>query len=123
MTGTTAELIFLEHYEEFWQWVPIALLGGGLIVAVLAAVRPRWWVLRALQVLGALFVVAGVLGVILHYTGNVEFELEMAPAMRGRTLVWESLRGATPALAPAALAWLGLLGIACTWGHPGLRRH
>ena len=35
-------------------------------------------------------------------------------------LVWKALRGATPALAPGALAQLGLLGLLYTYRHPAL---
>jgi hypothetical protein len=58
----------------------------------------------------------------LHYRSNVEFELEMYPTLAGGALVWQSLKGAIPALAPAALAQLGLMGLVLTLGHPGLRR-
>ena len=56
-------------------------------------------------------VAGGIVGLILHYRGNVEFELEMHPAASGLALFWESVRSATPALAPAAMIQLGLLGL------------
>jgi len=60
--------------------------------------------------------------VLLHYRGNVEFERERDPSLSGLALVWEALRGATPSLAPGAMAQLGLLGLAITWRHPAARR-
>ena len=61
---------------------------------------------------------SGVLGLYLHYRGNVEFELEMYSSLRGFELFWEALKGATPALAPAAMAHLGLVGLAYSYHHP-----
>ncbi len=69
-----------------------------------------------------LCVVAAALGTYLHYRGNAEFEREMDDAADGLVLLWRSLRGATPALAPGALAQLGLLGLIGTYRHPALRR-
>jgi hypothetical protein len=79
-------------------------------------------VLRALRVVMALFVVVGCVGVYLHYSGNVEFELEMYPTMSGTKLMWESLKGATPVGAPGFMTHIGLLGLAATWRHPRLAR-
>jgi hypothetical protein len=67
-------------------------------------------------------VVAGAVGVYLHLDGNYEWALERNSSMRGGELAWEILSGATPALAPGALAQLGLLGLAFTFRHPALAR-
>jgi hypothetical protein len=69
-----------------------------------------------------LCVAAGLVGVFLHYRGNVEFELEREPLLRGLALFREAVRGATPALAPGAMAQLGLLGLVYSYRHPALRR-
>ncbi len=47
----------------------------------------------------------------------------MDATMRGFALLWAALHGATPALAPGALAHLGLIGLATTYRHPALRRN
>jgi hypothetical protein len=77
-------------------------------------------VLRVFQVVMALCVVIGAVGVYLHYRGNVEFEVERDASLHGLRLFWEAIRGATPALAPGALAQLGLLGLVYTYRHPVL---
>ena len=120
--GLIVELVLLEHTESLWQWLPFGVLAAGLANVAVVARRPSPRALRALQGVMALFVVVGALGVLLHYQGNVEFELERDPSARGLTLLWRSLTGATPALAPGALAQLGLLGLAYTYRHPALRR-
>jgi hypothetical protein len=119
--GLALELLLLEHYDSPWQWAPLALLALVLLVGGAAAVRPGRRLLRTFQGLMTLCAAAGVLGVYLHYRGNVEFERESDPTRSGLVLFWEAIRGATPALAPGALAQLGLLGLAVTFRHPALR--
>ena len=120
IVGLLAELVLLEHTESATQWIPIGVLGGGLIAAIALGLRPSRGTVRGFQLLMVLFVVAGVLGLILHYRSNVEFELEMDATIAGWGLVWRSLRGATPSLAPGAMAQLGLLGLILTYRHPAL---
>lgn len=122
IVGLAAELVLLEHVESVWQWVPLVALAVGFISGAALLARPAAGTVRAFQGLMAVFVAAGVLGLYLHLRGNVEFEREMNPGLRGLALVWEALRGATPALAPGTLAHFGLLGLACTYRHPALRR-
>jgi hypothetical protein len=119
VVGTLAELCLLEHWED-WQKTPLVLLAAGMLALIVHALRPGRGSVRALQALSALFVAGGLVGVWLHYDGNVEFELEMYPTRAGLVLVWEAIRGATPALAPGSLSLLGLVGLLATWGHPSL---
>ncbi|MGH7443265.1 MAG: hypothetical protein ACREKM_00240 [Longimicrobiales bacterium] len=118
--GLIAELVLLEHYEEWQQWLPLAGLSVGLLALVGIVVWPGRVTVRAFQAIMAAFVVLGGIGVYLHFAGNIEFELEMAPDLGGAALVWSALRGATPALAPGALAQVGLLGLAATIRHPAM---
>lgn len=120
--GLLAELLLIEHIETFTQWIPPIVLVAGLGSSVLVALRPRPGALRAFQAVMAIFVVAGLAGVYFHYAGNAEFALERDSALGGVALVWKALRGATPALAPGALAQLGLLGLAYAYSHPATQR-
>lgn len=119
--GTAAELLLLEHTESWEQLVPLAVLAAGLAAGVWVALRPTRPAVRLFQGVMAGFLLSGLVGLYLHYRGNVEFELEMYPSLDGFELFWKALRGATPALAPATMAWLGLLGLAFTYGHPAAR--
>ena len=119
--GTLAELYLVEHYEDWWQLAPLLLLGvAAPVIARCCWAMPSATTLRALQGFMLLFVIVGALGVYQHYAGNAEFELEMYPNRAGLELFWESLSGATPALAPASLSWLGLIGLAYSFRHPAL---
>lgn len=121
MGGTLLELILLEHTESWWQWLPLVLLAAGLLAACATALRPNRGTLTFLRVVMSLCILAGLVGLYLHYRGNVEFELEMSPAMKGWELIKAALMGATPALAPGSMTQLGLLGWAFTYQHPALR--
>jgi hypothetical protein len=123
IAGLAAELVLLEHTESTWQWVPLVALGVGFPCAAAVWLRPSARTLRPFQALMALFVAAGALGVYLHIRGNVEWELESDASLRGLDLFWAALHGATPALAPGAMAQLGLLGLTLAYRHPALRRH
>jgi len=115
--GTAAELGLIGHYEDPWQWIPLVLLGAGFFLG--AGFRYEG-ALRVFQGLMGLFVASGVLGLYLHFRGNMEFELEMTASKRGLALVWDTLTGATPALAPGAMILLGILGGLYTYHHPAL---
>jgi len=119
--GLLVELALLEHFDSVSQWIPLALLV--VVVGAVGGVRARRGAraVRFFQAVMALCVVAGAVGIVLHYRGNVEFELERDGSLGGLRLFWEAIRGATPALAPGALSQLGLLGLAYTYRHPALR--
>lgn len=115
--GTGAELVLIDHLEDVWQCVPLALLA----VAWQRIERGRLST-RILQGAMLALVAGGLTGIWLHYDGNVEFELEMSPSLAGPNLIREALAGATPVLAPAALVQIGLLGLAYAYRHPFLAR-
>lgn len=121
IAGTAAELLLLEHFESITQWIPLIAFGIALPAVAAAAFVPRRSTVRLLQVVMLAFIAAGLVGLWLHYRGNVEFALETYPAMKGWDLVREALTGATPALAPGTMVQLGLLGLAATFRHPALR--
>ena len=120
IVGILAELFLLEHTEGFWQQLPLYLLFAGIAALVWHAVDRRAASVRVVQGAMLLYVASGAIGVLLHYKGNMEFELEMDAASQGFYLFREAMMGATPALAPGAMIQLGLLGLAYTFRHPAL---
>ena len=121
LAGVLAELILLEHTEEAWQRLPIFMIIASLIVLAWHAVDRSAVPVRALQLTMILFTLTGALGVALHLKGNLDFELDMQPSLSGMTLLWQTLKGATPTLAPGTMVQLGLIGLAYTYHHPALR--
>ena len=116
--GLVLELLLLEHFDEWTQWLPLLVLGVVIATATALWLRPRRAILRAFAVTMALTMLTGVAGLWLHFAGNRAFELELDGTQTGWLLLWHSLRGATPALAPGAMIQLGLLGLLVTWRHP-----
>lgn len=118
LIGVGIELLLLEHFEDVAQRVPLALIAVALLVLVWHAIDRRSTPVRALQLLMLVFMAAGAIGLTLHYQGNVEFELELQPGASGFHLFWESMKGATPVLAPGTMALLGAIGLTYTYRHP-----
>jgi len=115
MAGTASELLLIGHFEDSWQLVPLVLLSAGTLVALAHAVTPHALTVRLLQLLMGLFLVSGGIGMVLHYRGNTEFELELHPSLAGVELVKESMAGAFPVLAPGTMVLLALVGLALTY--------
>ena len=62
-----------------------------------------------------------VAGVVLHFRGNMSFQLDMDPAIAGWDLFTKVMHAkAPPALAPGAMVQLGLIGLIYTLGHPAI---
>ena len=118
--GLVAELFLLEHYEEWTQWLPLAVLAAVPPASLWLWLRPERIAVHAFRAVMLIAAATGVAGLVLHFAGNRAFELEMDAQTRGWALTWHTLRGATPVLAPGAMIQLGLLGLALTWRHPAL---
>jgi hypothetical protein len=121
--GTGAELLLVEHTEDFWQQLPLGLMAISLAVLGWSFSSRGRTGMRIFQATMILFAISGFAGLFLHYQANVEFELEMYPNMKGWELFWKANQGtAPPALAPGAMILLGLLGLAHSYRHPILAR-
>jgi hypothetical protein len=113
LIGTVTELILLEHYEQPLQFVPLVLIGLGVVVLAWHAMRPGTASLRALQIVMGLFVLAGFAGMAAHFNGSAEYQLELDPEMDKWELLEKILHAkAPPLLAPGMMLQMGLLGLA-----------
>lgn len=120
--GTGSELVLLEHTEDVWMWIPLALMALSMLNVIACLVARKPGLLQVFKGLMYLFILSGFVGTWMHYKGNMEFELEMYPAMKGVELFWESMKGATPALAPGTMVQFGLLGLIYAFKHPVLTK-
>ena len=112
LLGVAAELVLLEHYEDALQFLPFLAIAAGLAAGAWLAIRPGRAATHAFRVVVAVFLISGLVGLVLHYRGNAEFERERDPSIRGLALIWESLTGATPALAPGTMILFTFIGYA-----------
>jgi len=114
--GTALELLLLEHDETLTQLVPLVLIAIGMVVIIWHAMAESSTSLRLMRVTMTAFIAAGVLGVVLHYQGSVEFQKELDPSIEGFALFMKAIHSkAPPALAPGTMVQLGLLGLVCTY--------
>ena len=122
LLGTGIELLFLEHTNGWSQLIPIVLMVMSLLVLGWHAFEKKSASLITFRITMVLWLAAGILGTILHYQANEEFELEADPKMKGMDLLSKALTGAAPALAPGAMVQLGLLGLVYTFRHPAFEQ-
>jgi hypothetical protein len=119
LVGMGADLLALQHFEDSWQLLPLVVIGLALLTVVWYVLGGGTASLRVLQGLMASFVVVGVLGFTLHYRANMAFQLDMDPGQSSWELFQKVIHAsAPPALAPAAMAQLGLLGLVYCYRHP-----
>ena len=117
--GAGVDLFLLEHFEDKPQFIPLALLGLALLVLIWHVIHRGAASLRVFQVVMLLFVIAGLVGLVLHYQGSAEFQLEVNPDLSGTELFWKAIRAkAPPAMGPGAMINLGLVGLAYGYRHP-----
>jgi hypothetical protein len=123
LVGTTVDLVLLEHYEDSWQLVPLFLLAVSLVAIVAYLATRSAGSVRLIQLMMVLLIVSGLIGFGLHYGGNLEIQMDMDPTLSRWELFKKVMHAkAPPALAPASMAQLGLLGLVYTYRHPALRK-
>jgi len=123
LLGTVTELVLLEHYEQPLQFVPLVLILAAVAVLVWEFRRRDAASRRAVQIVMALFVLAGFVGFVAHFYGSAEYQLELNPDMSNWELMEKVLRAkAPPLLAPGMMLQLGLLGLAYVFSDSRYRR-
>jgi hypothetical protein len=100
------------------------LIGIALVLVAWLAIRSAaigWVAILAFRMTMTLFLGAGLLGILLHYNGNREFQTDMDPSLTGWPLFVKVVTAkAPPALAPGVMVQMGLLGLLYTYRHPAL---
>lgn len=120
-TGAGIELLLLGHTEKLPQLIPLALITTSVTIALAWFITRDRRLLRIFQLSMLLWLLAGPVGIVLHFRANVRVELELNPEARGMSLIRNAVRGTMPALAPGTMFELGLVGLLYTYGHPVFR--
>lgn len=122
--GTGTELLLLGHTETIWQCLPLVLISLSFVSLIAHALVRKGVTIRVFQVIMILFIMAGLIGLMLHYQGKMEFKLETNPTLSGMELFWETIKGATvpPVLAPGMMIQIGLIGLAYAYRNQALNR-
>jgi len=116
LAGTTLDLLLLKHHDDAAQFIPFAVLGLGIAVVVWHLVAETASSRVAMRLTMIVFVATALLGMGLHFRGNVQFQKEIDPTIHGFALFEKAVYAkAPPALAPSVMLWFGLLGFACTY--------
>lgn len=108
--GTILELYLLAHFEDVEQLIPIVGIAFLMTMMVVLSFKQNQMLQKLYKLLLVLIALIGFYGMYLHLKANFEFEKEMKPTLSGWELFSESLSGALPALAPASLIALALIG-------------
>jgi hypothetical protein len=123
LVGTAVDLLFLDHVEDTLQLVPLVAIGLSLGAVGWRAASGGAAGVRVLQVAMVLLTATAAIGIVLHFRGNMEFQLDMDPSLGGFDLLMTVLRAKSPpTLAPGNLALLGLVGLTSTYRHPATFR-
>ena len=116
MVVTAVDLLLLDHYEDVWQFPPLVTIVLGFAVVAWAWFSGSANAVTAMRISMVLFLATGAAGMLFHYNGNREFQREMDPSLGGWALFVKVMRAkAPPALAPAAMIQIGLLGLLYTY--------
>ena len=118
LVGTIGELLLLEHFDGALQLVPLVVLAVGLATSIWYLTRPGLASLKAFEMTLVLFAASGLIGLFLHFRGNVQFERERDPTLHGFQLFAHAIMGATPALAPGTMIFLASIGVAMLLAKP-----
>ena len=118
LVGTGSELLLMDHTEGLDQLIPLLLIGLSLVTLSWVGLAGSEASLRIFQATMWLMMISGIAGTFLHYRGNVEFEIESMPGLKGFDLFKEAMHGATPALAPGTMVLIGALGLLYALSRP-----
>ena len=119
LIATEAELIFVRHFgNNNGQMIAVVLTSMGLISVGWHAIARDTMSIVVFRFLMYLFLVFGIDGLIVHYNFAAQAALKSHPALAGLPLLYATLSGDIPLLAPGMLIQVGLLGLLYTFHHP-----
>lgn len=118
--GTLFELLLLDHTEETLQWIPFIFSAIGIVSVSAVWVAPKTGSVKILRWVMVGMAAASLLGMYLHFSGNLAFTREINPSFSLMESILPAMKGSYPLLAPGILLLAGVLGVAATYRHPAL---
>jgi hypothetical protein len=116
---TEAELLFVGHTGgNNGQVIAVVLVGLGLITVTCHAILRNTPSIVVFRFTMYLFLIFGIDGFLTHYHWAVQAALKSQPTLVGMPLLYATLSGKIPLLAPGMLIEIGLLGLIYTFQHP-----
>jgi hypothetical protein len=113
--GSLVELFFLNHIGEELQLTPFFLIPLGIVLAAMMLIKSTAGVLKVMRLGMWVIVVGGIVGMIIHVSGNFE-------EMRQTASLWQLLKaglgGRNPFLAPGILSMAAVLSLAAGYQYP-----
>jgi hypothetical protein len=115
--GALFELAFLNHLGEDLQFMPFVLGPLGIILAALMILKPSSKMVKAVRVGMWAILVGGIIGMIVHVSGNLEF-LEGGQGASFGEIIKNAFGGRNPLLAPGILSMSAVIALAALYKHP-----
>jgi len=115
--GALFELAFLNHLREELQFVPFVLIPLGIILAALMIIKPSAKMIKVVRIGMWIILVGGVVGMIVHVSGNLEF-LEGGTSATFGEIIQKAFGGRNPLLAPGILSMSAVISLAALYKHP-----
>jgi hypothetical protein len=116
--GTIVELLALRHYREDLLWVPMVLCPLGIILTALFLAKPVGGTLKALMIGMWAIATGGLIGTIVHVSGNLESIFERGQSANLTNLFYTAAGGRNPLLAPGILIIAAAMSLAAAYHHP-----
>jgi hypothetical protein len=115
---TEAELLFAGHAgSNNGQEIAVVLVGLGLITVTCPAILRNTSSIVVFRFTMYLFLIFSIDGFLTHYHWAVQAALKSQPTLVGMPLLYATLSGKIPLLAPRMLIEIGLLGLIHTFQH------
>ncbi len=109
--GMLADLLLIEHFESFWQFVPVIFLTVTSFGYYVISRGTGFLLFRVWMYVGIL---SGAVGIFMHVKNNWEFATELHSDMKGWALIVEVATGAIPVISPGFLIPIAMLGLYLT---------
>lgn len=115
---TAIELWLSGHVENVLQLLPSVMCLIGILTIIFFHLSPSVLSLRTLRASMFLMCLTSLVGLYKHFVHNLEFELEIRPNSLVSNVLWETITGASPMLAPGILFLAATLALAAVFRHP-----